>query len=59
MAVLHKRLLHYPISANKWGSKADGAKWQEEWAEEYYSDGRVDKSAYKWAVRGLRDCVTV
>jgi hypothetical protein len=38
-----------PCRATKWGKTAENAQWCETWNEDYGSDGRTDKSAYKWA----------
>jgi hypothetical protein len=35
--------------ATKWGKTGKNAQWCETWMEDYGSDGRTDKTAYKWA----------
>ena len=39
----------YVRRATKWGKTGDNQQWCETWNEDYGSDGRTDKTAYKWA----------
>ena len=44
-------------SAHKWARVGGGSpdEWEERWDESYWADGRVSKTADKWAVAGGED----
>ncbi|KAL4855525.1 hypothetical protein ACK3TF_003862 [Chlorella vulgaris] len=39
-------------SAHKWAKNEADNEWEEKWDERYWSAGRAEKSAYKWAKEG-------